>query len=326
MKKTIVFEKTGYDPFIGFIKAYAIMCVLAGHTIGFLNDLGSGLWLSMQVPLFVLIQVFHIYKKDTYRVSKEKIFWRILFPYIVLQLCLTTIFIVCGKLDNTLLYEGLAGGGYGPGSYYPWVYIQLAILIPLIRPVFKIKNIALLAGLFILLCEFFEIISSLINLPDRIHRLLATRYFLLVFLGWLWVNYGIVISWKTIFISLLSAFAIIYFEYFHINDEPFFYSTGWSYHRWPCYFWVAWLGCYLLYLLYCLLYKYTFIDRCIKLLAKCSYEIFLIQMAACVLCPNFSLLGNPHLGGLLRTLLIFIISIGGGYYTNAFYKKFLKTI
>lgn len=120
MKKTIVFEKTGYDPFIDFIKAYAIMCVLAGHTIGFLNDLCSGLWLSMQVPLFVLIQVFHIYKKDTYRVSKEKIFWRILFPYIVLQLCLTTIFIVCGKLDNTLLYGGLAGG-------WVWTWLVLSL-------------------------------------------------------------------------------------------------------------------------------------------------------------------------------------------------------
>ena len=47
MKKTIVFEKTGYDPFIDFINAYAIMCVLAGHTMGFLNNLGSGLWLSI---------------------------------------------------------------------------------------------------------------------------------------------------------------------------------------------------------------------------------------------------------------------------------------
>lgn len=149
---------------------------------------------------------------------------------------------------------------------------------------------------------------------------------LLVYLGWLWVNYGIVINWKTIFISLISAFTIIYFEYFHINNEPFFYSTGWSYHRWPCYFWVAWMGSYFLYLLYCLLAKYTFIDKCIKLLAKCSYEIFLIQMAACTLCPNFSLLGNPHLGVLLRTLLIFIFSIGGGYFFNNFYRKFLKTI
>jgi len=70
--KTVSFNKTGYDPFIDFIKAYAILCVLIGHTLPFTDYWGYGLWAGMQVPLFVLVQVFHGFKKDTINEIKRK--------------------------------------------------------------------------------------------------------------------------------------------------------------------------------------------------------------------------------------------------------------
>lgn len=48
-----------HDEFIDFIKAYAILCVLFGHTFGMALDyVAYGVWAGMQVPLFILIQTF----------------------------------------------------------------------------------------------------------------------------------------------------------------------------------------------------------------------------------------------------------------------------
>lgn len=56
----IVFQKKGHDTFIDFIKAYAILGVLVGHTLFFINRIpGYNLFFRIDVPLFLLIQVFH---------------------------------------------------------------------------------------------------------------------------------------------------------------------------------------------------------------------------------------------------------------------------
>ena len=62
MNYTITFNKSGYDPLIDFIKAYAILCVLMGHTFPYLKASVDSLWYGMQVPLFVLVQVVPVLK------------------------------------------------------------------------------------------------------------------------------------------------------------------------------------------------------------------------------------------------------------------------
>ena len=83
--KTVSFNKIGYDPFIDFIKAYAIVCVLIGHTLPLQDYWGYGLWAGMQVPLFVLVQAFHCFKKETPDINLKKIFLRVGLPYILVQ-------------------------------------------------------------------------------------------------------------------------------------------------------------------------------------------------------------------------------------------------
>ena len=84
--RQIVFVKNGYDPFIDFIKAYAIICVLIGHTIPYSELWGYGLWAGMQVPLFILIQSFHFFKREANSVSIKKIFNRVLLPFLVVEI------------------------------------------------------------------------------------------------------------------------------------------------------------------------------------------------------------------------------------------------
>ena len=139
----------------------------------------------------------------------------------------------------SLLINFMKAGGIGPGSYYPWVYLQIAVLLPFFRKwMDKISKIQLTI-IFLVICESLEIVVSVIDLPDSLYRLLAIRYLFLFYLGWIWVKEGIVIDTKMILISLISFLSIIYFEYISVNDEILFYNTAWKYHRWPCYYFVA---------------------------------------------------------------------------------------
>lgn len=321
MNHTITFNKTGYEPFIDFIKAYAIVCVLIGHTFPYLKASGYSLWYGMQVPLFVLVQVFHGLKKEHYSFSIKKIIKRIVFPFLFIQLIPLGYEIFKFGNTNKTIINWLIGGGYGPGSYFPWIYIQLAVLLVYIKPWLdkgsKTKNLIAM----LLICEGLEILSSILGFPDWLYRLLSFRYFFLIYLGWLWVKEGIVLNVKTIVLSLLSMGAIIYFDYYYRPTEPWFYDTAWRFQRWPCYFYVSTLLCGGLYWIYNKTKGYSTIGYVSKTLAKCSYEIFLLQMVIIPMMPQLDFIKNKTVCYGFRTALIFIISIVGGYYVNRFYNK-----
>lgn len=332
--KTVSFNKSGYDPFIDFIKAYAIVCVLIGHTLPYLDYWGYGLWAGMQVPLFVLVQSFHSFKKDNHSINLKKILLRVILPYLLVQ---STVFLYIIFFDSTKFYYFLLSGGAGPGSYYPWVYIQIALLLPIIKKwIDKNQNNKTKVLIsFLIICESFEILFSIINLPDRLYRLFAIRYIFLLYFGWIWVREGIIINKRTTLLSFLSFIAIIYFEYFSVDDEVLFYNTAWKYHRWPCYYFVAIWGGYLLKKLYERLCSKTYFMKLIKLLAKCSYEIFLIQMIVLYVYPSDYIKDMIIISGLnnyiivdslqltIKMIAVFISSILIGYYLNLYYTRLI---
>lgn len=325
MQRSIYFRLIGHDPFIDFIKAYAIICVLIGHTFPFLDYIGYGLWAGMQVPLFILVQSFHFLKKEKSNFSITKILWRVLIPFFVAQLVLFILLYVMNPTSlNKLFISFLVSGGKGPGSYYPWIYIQIAFLLPLFKKILSGKSELFLAIFFLLLCEGIEILLSIVNIPDYLYRLLAFRYLFLVFLSWIWIKKGIQINNITIVLSLLSFLSIVYFEYFSFNNEPLFYNTSWKYHRWPCYYYVAFLFTYLLYFIHRRIIRYLYLNQIIVYIAQCSYEIFLVQM---VICAIFQLLPTSYdfvLGLVLKFLIVFILSISGGFLLNKYYKRFVN--
>lgn len=194
----------------------------------------------------------------------------------------------------------------------------MAIVKPYFEKGSKSQNLIILLAI----CEGFEILSSIIGLPDWLYRLLAIRYFFLIYLGWLWVKEGIVINVKTISLSLLSMVAIIYFDYYYTPTEPWFFDTVWRCHRWPCYFYVSTLLCGLLYWIYLKTKGYSIVQNISKILAKCSYEIFLIQMVIIPMIPQMNHINSKFVGFGIRAVLIFIISIVGGYYFNRLIRLF----
>lgn len=80
-------DKTGYDKYLDYLKGVAIIMVLFNHgALNLANEALYPLWIFEAVPLFLLIQVFHVYKKDTARYpSLTKLWDRILKPFSILK-------------------------------------------------------------------------------------------------------------------------------------------------------------------------------------------------------------------------------------------------
>ena len=111
MEKAIVFNKTGYEPFITFLKGYAILCVVLAHSVPNIWSTGYEFWGSMQVPLFLLIQTFHVFKRDTAKLSFKKLWPRIIIPFLVLQIILFATKLALAGFDLQMIDNQIFTGG-----------------------------------------------------------------------------------------------------------------------------------------------------------------------------------------------------------------------
>lgn len=94
--RAISFNTIGHDGFIDFIKAYAIICVLFGHTFLWLDKVVYYAWAGMQVPLFILVQSFHFYKKENSMFYLRKVYKRVLLPFFVVEIVTILVAFVLG--------------------------------------------------------------------------------------------------------------------------------------------------------------------------------------------------------------------------------------
>lgn len=142
---------------------------------------------------------------------------------------------------------------------------------------------------FLVISVGFELLFSIINLPDWLYRLLCIRYLFLIPLGMVWIEKGVELNRKTIVLSVLSIVAVLFFVFTEYDLEPIFYNTGWEFHRWICYFYLPFLLTYGLYLIWSKIKNSTWIENATKWTATRSYEIFLAQMAV-IACFSVSIL------------------------------------
>ena len=288
--QSITFNLKGHDLFIDAIKAYAIMWVLIGHFFPGTKYLLYPIWGGYEVPLFIIVQCFHFFKKDEPSLRIGRIFTRVILPFIYIQLFIVVILFI-GKgfsgLGEILSYFP-QHGGYGQGDYYPFVYVQIALLLPVFYWVTnKIGDKKwTLFFLYLILCEGLELFSSFLHIPNSVYRYLAFRYLFLVYFGWLWVKEGIKLDTNTLLLSLLSLLSIVFFAYIRKPCEPWFLDTVWAYHRWPCYFFVAELLVYILNKVWLWLSKYKSVVGAVSFLSIHTYDIFLAQMVAYVIFPH----------------------------------------
>ena len=326
----IRFKTEGYDPTFDYIKGLSILFVILTHCINSQMHQYSlfCLWGDMAVPIFILIQIFHAYKKGLGKSKHDlgRIYKRVLRPFLVIQVLLFALMVVGGGKFSTLCSEFIESGGQGAGSYYVWIYVQFALILPWVAPLLSKMNKLSLLIVMIMLSEALEILCSEIQIASWLYRLLMFRYVFLIYCGIELLRDGIVISKSTMALSIISAAAILVFNYTDMDMQPFFFKTGWKVFHWPCYFFVSGLLLYLLVKSFDYMkQEFAKIHSIITDMGKFSYEIFLFQMVFFF----FLAYVRNRLGSIQDTwvfdILVLIISPIICVFPVLIYKK-LKTI
>ena len=280
---TYYFNKREYDPSIDYLKGVCILFVVLTHCITKeVHDWSLFcLWGDMAVPLFLIIQVFHVYKKGNVspKFQIEKIWCRILCPFIMVQSVILLIMLMGGANLLSAVVLFVTGGGNGPGSYYTWIYLQFALLLPVLHKYIVSMSKTRLLILFVGLSIIIELFCSLVQMPQFLYRLLCLRYVFLIYFGVQVVRDGIVMNRSLLVLSFFSALTVLFFSYADFNMEPAFFQTGWKICHWPCYFFVGLLLLWLLRWSYDeMQLHFPRIELLIEQMGRYSYEIFLWQM------------------------------------------------
>ena len=242
----ICLKREGYDPFINYLKGICIFFVILNHCLPseFTNKTLFCIWGSTAVPIFLIIQVFHTYKKGIERTNTnyKKIWNRIIKPFLLTEsiiICLHfTRHVIYGDTSTSQFIETtILWGGIGPGCYYPWIYIQFAFVMPFMAKIFiKLEGGQLLV-FFLIISTTIDVLGTFI-IPMRMYRLLFLRYFFLFYLGYTLVKQGFIINRLTTIIALISMAATLLFYYTEIS----FFSLGYkkiSICCWICYPYIA---------------------------------------------------------------------------------------
>lgn len=238
-------NKEGYDPFIDFVKGFCILSVVLTHSLPTVcqDYLLFMLWGGMAVPLFLLIQVFHAYKAglDSHKkILSLKVVKRIVVPFLLTLCFVGVIRVLKGNPLNEVVLGFLTGGG-GAGSYYPWIYIEFAVLLVLFRPFLKRLKIHQIFLCFLVQSILLEYVCSATTISPWLYRITFFRYLFLIALGIDWVYNGIKLDKKRLLLSIIGACFIVLFQYFNPDLEPLFFHTAWNSFHWVCYFYVAYL-------------------------------------------------------------------------------------
>lgn len=131
------------DLFIDFLKGIAILGVVFAHSLPHVIYKWSLFLIygGMAVPIFLLIQAYHIYNKNDFKSIKDlklqKVWKRIFFPFIIVILFSGSLLVIRGHDPLDILNNIFTSGGIGPGSYYVWIYLQFMILIPICLTIFN---------------------------------------------------------------------------------------------------------------------------------------------------------------------------------------------
>jgi len=283
--KPIEFNKTAHDPQIDFIKGLCIIFVVWTHCM-YREELRAILfpyWGDTAVPLFLLIQVFHYFKKGTATrmPSPLKLLRRIVWPFVAM---LAAMF-----LFQYFLYYDATQGAFslslywdkrGPGSYYIFVYLEFALLLPLLAPLFRRLSVGWLFVLFLVLSQITETVCSLTQCPDSIYRITFFRYIFLIFLGYLLATRGITLNWMTITLGIVGMLFIFLFSYAGVDMQPLFCTNlgNWPLCHWICYFYIASLFLGLLQWGYAKVSRFRPLAAIIEQAGIYSYQVYLFQI------------------------------------------------
>lgn len=281
---------------IDYLKAIAIVLVIVNHSLTDIKrlKLGGPFWISMAVPIFMIISGF------TYSMSSERRsintfgqyfnrdlmktrLSRLIIPYLIIFILeLLFIFIVTIKFPSINIDIKLPisllflSGGIGPGSYYFPIVIQLLFLFPFMLFFFKKSNIGSIVFFFLAQLSF-DILLNLIPIPGRLYRLLIFRYLVFIIMGInLYYNKDKIKNNIALMVLPLSSIIYIWIVNYSAYTPKLF--VKWTGTSLPTVFLA--LAFVVLAMKYLEIENKNKFTHLISLVGKASYHIFLVQKTA----------------------------------------------
>lgn len=328
--ESVELKKQGHDPFLDFLKGFCILSVILHHCL--FNALALPrtfllfpYWGRLAVPLFLILQAYHVFRRDYRPVNGAqiaKMLRKIFLPFACVTLLEFALLLALKDYSFTdLLKRTIRSGGIGLGSYYFWIYLQFFFIVPIIHCFFTKKNIGLVGGgiMLFVLSAAVEIACSLTNFPVSLYRLACLRYLFLIYLGFAWSRIGIRISVSTVILSLVSV-AFIYAFLAGLTFEPLFFTArGWENCHWVCYFYPAFLFMFFLWLAY---RKFpSKLCAAVMEIGRNSWHIFLAQMFFFAVFPykKFLALGSVYATAPIFVAIAFAFSVAPVLWFNRRY-------
>lgn len=308
------------------IKAIAIVSVLLLHAVPFdvLHILGSPFLVAQAVPLFLLTSALswsrgmmarspaERFRSHYRRAFLVRLFTRVFLPFLALMAVVVNVKLATGTPWQTVRGHLLLYGAYGPGGYFPWVYLQAALLFPLLWSVadraWPGESVRLL--LVFILAVGLDAASHLSGMTEEVYRLLVIRYVFLLYLGTVLARWR---GFPPVTLIILGGLGLAYLalsRYAGVSFAPLLHSA-WPGSHAPASGWALVMA-----LLICkasgALRRWPPAARAIEALSKASYEIFLTQMAFFgytdrILIPLFPVSATPM--GVLNLCLKVAISV-----------------
>jgi len=282
----LVLKRDGYDPFIDYLKGICIIFVIINHCMpeSVMADTGFFFWGVSAVPIFLIIQVFHAYKKgvENARLNYKRLWKRIVWPFFVAEFIIFVAFIIRDHhfKFNYIINDALSlikSGGYGPGAYYPFIYLQFAFILPLITWAFK-SHKSYLCIVFVIISQLSETACSYFQMPQLAYRLLFIRYIFLFYLGFLLAYKGFILNLYTFCLAFICLVLSTYVVYSHQDFSPILYDFVNPACHWFCYIFITFLLLFLLRKVYYLFDTVSILKIYVLKAGKYSYEIFLFQI------------------------------------------------
>ena len=321
----IKLNRGGYCEEIDILKGYSILFVLFNHCtpLYLKNITGFDLWGGMGVPMFLLVQVFHYYKRgidQTPPLQPLKIFKRVILPFICAETAIIVIKWISGESLNASFMGCFTECGYGPGEYYIWIYLQFVLILPIVTYLRRLTDDRWLLYLFVTLSIALEVLCSTIGISEHTYKFLCFRYLFLIYLGYKWAMDDIVLNKTNLLLSIVSVVAILVFDLSGRSLEPFFFGSSWKSFHWISYFYPFALLPIILVGLHSRLHKS--IRTVITLMGKYSWQIFCLQLVVFSFMSTqvFTFIGNESIRGVLYMIASILMSV----IPVLLYKKYIN--
>lgn len=286
---------------LDFIKGAAIVSVLFIYALSDDTKEAISYWyhIGQAVPLFLMVTSYLAYKKPVRLFSEQyknkiiKVLKHIFIPFVMVTVAQIVAKSILGAFEPDRLIRQM---GLGPGSYYPWLFIQATIILPIIAAWTEKQHSFYFAYAKVaLFCLLINVGITYIDMDKDLFRLLIIRYIPHLFLGCWWAKKGFHLNFQLLcFIALATNVGLECPEPFVFNSwRTFSYITA------P----YVILAVVFLSRIYTSMKKTIFV-RAFTVLGKHSYFVFLTQLFV------FNVLKRRHIEALfprLDTEFMFIV-------------------